>query len=145
MHLPTKVEFSRRNHDPGGTADIELLDAAIAHPYRKLAFRCRHYKGSAATVQKIDALAGRAVTQARDVFDLGILIRGGHLDAAVADNSIQEAPVQRAIDSLLNLHWEDFDGQVLEYLDDDSRDEFGDRNGWVALQNLVFESLQGHA
>jgi hypothetical protein len=79
------------------------------------------------------------------VFDLGILIRGGHLAAAVADGTLHGAPVQQAIDSLLGLHWEDYDGHVVEYLDDDSREEFGDRNGWVTLQNLVFESLQDHA
>lgn len=145
VRLPTKVEFSRRGDDPGDIAGIELLDAAIAHPYRKLAFRCRHYKGGTATVQKIHALAGRAVTQARDVFDLGILIRGGHLDTAATDGALASAPVQQAIDSLLGLHWEDYDGQVVEYLSDDSREEFGDRDGWVTLQNLVFEALQNHA
>ena len=145
IHLPTKVEFSRRNDDPGDAADVELLDSAIAHPYRKLAFRCRHYKGSAATVQKIHALAGRAVTQARDVFDLGILIRGGHLDTAAAEDALQDAPLRRAIDCLLELHWDDFNGQVVEYLDDESRAEFAHRESWVQLQNLVFESLQNHA
>lgn len=145
VHLPTKVEFSRRADDPGDAADIELLDAAIAHSYRKLAFRCRHYTGSAAAVQKICALAGRTVTQARDVFDLGILIRGGHLGTAVADDGLRDAPVQQAIDRLLALSWAEYDGQVVEYLDDDSREEFGGRDSWVTLQNLVFESLQNHA
>jgi predicted nucleotidyltransferase component of viral defense system len=144
VRLPTKVEFSRRADDPGDAAATELLDSAIAHPYRKLAFPCRHYTGSAAALQKIHALAGRTVTQARDVFDLGILIRGGHLAAAVTDGMLHGAPVQQAIDSLLGLHWEDYDGQVVEYLDNDSREEFGDRDGWVTLQNLVFETLQDH-
>ena len=145
VRLPTKVEFSRRADDPGDSAASELVDAAIALPYRKLAFRCRHYKGSHAVVQKIHALAGRAVTQARDVFDLGILIRGGHLDTAVRNGALKGAPVQQAIACLLELHWNDYDGQVVEYLDDDSRDEYGDRDGWKALQDLVFESLQYHA
>ena len=96
-------------------------------------------------MQKIHALAGRAVTQARDVFDLGILIRGGHFGAAVAGDVLKAAPLQRAIDNLLGLHWEDFEGQVVEYLDDASRAEFARRDDWVTLQNLVFESLQEHA
>jgi predicted nucleotidyltransferase component of viral defense system len=145
VRLPTRVEFSRRSDDPGDNAISELLDAAIARPYRKLAYRCRHYKGGAALVQKIRALAGRAVTQARDVFDLGILIRGGHFDAAVKEGALKGAPVQRAIDCLLALHWPDYDGQVVEYLDADSRKEFANRKAWVALQNGVFEALQAHA
>ena len=145
VRLPTKVEFSRRADDPGEAAESELIDAAIARPYRKLAFRCRHYKGSAAVVQKINALADRAVTQARDVFDLGILIRGGHLGTAIAEGALEKAPVPKAIDCLMGLGWEDYDGQVVEYLDDDSREEFGNRAGWMSLQNLVFESLEGHA
>ena len=145
VRLPTKVEFSRRADDPGDAAPSELIDAAIARPYRRLAFRCRHYKGSAALVQKIQALANRAVTQARDVFDLGILIRGGHLGTAIAEGALEKAPVQQAIDCLMGLGWEDYDGQVVEYLDDDSRGEFGDRDGWTSLQNFVFESLKGHA
>jgi len=145
VRLPTKVEFSRRADDPRDAAAIELIDAEIARPYRKLAFRCRHYTGGAAAVQKIYALAGRAVTQARDVFDLGILIRGGHLGTAVAEGALENAPVQQAIDCLMGLGWDDYDGQVVEYLDDDSREEFGDRDGWTSLQNFVFESLQGHA
>ena len=145
VRLPTQVEFSRRADDPGDAAATELLDAAIALPYRKLAFRCRHYRGSAAIVQKIHALAGRAVTQARDVFDLGILIRGGHLDAADSAGLLKEAPVAEAIACLLELRWHDYEGQVVEFLDADGREEYSSRDGWVALQNLVFESLQDHA
>ncbi len=145
VRLPTRVEFSRRADDPGDAADIELLDAAIAKPYRKLAFRCRHYSGSAATVQKVHALAGRAVTQARDVFDLGILLRGGYLRTAVAAGALKGAPVRAAIDCLMGLGWEDYDGQVVQYLDDDSRKEFGHREGWMTLQNSVFEALQDRA
>jgi hypothetical protein len=145
VRLPTEVEFSRRTDDPGDAAASELIDDAIALPYRKLAFLCRHYRGSAAVTQKIQALAGRAVTQARDVFDLGILIRGGHLDAAAAEGVLRDAPVKQAIACLMELHWNDYDGQVVEYLDADSRTEYGKRDGWVALQNLVYESLQNHA
>ena len=58
VRLPTKVEFSRRSDDPGDAANTELVDTNIALPYRKLAFRCRHYNGSAATCAK-NTCAGR--------------------------------------------------------------------------------------
>ena len=63
----------------GGADDapMEFIDPEIARQYRKLSYRCRHYAGEVAVVQKVKALAGRTVTQARDVFDLAILFTGG--------------------------------------------------------------------
>ena len=145
VRLPTKVEFSRRNDDPGNEVITEFVDTGIARHYQKLAFQCRHYSGSATVVQKIEALAGRAVTQARDVFDLGILIRGGHFAEAVKQDLLSRAPVSDAIECLAALRWDEYEGQVLEFLDAGSRDEFGTREAWESLQSSVFESLHRHA
>lgn len=145
QRLPTKVEFSRRIDDPGEGAVTEYLDANIARMYRKLAYRCRHYSGSAAVVQKIAALAGRTVTQARDVFDLGILIQGGHLALAAEQGALAGAALSDAIERLTALSWQDYEGQVVEFLDADSRDEFGTHPAWDSLQSNVFESLHAHA
>ncbi|MFQ6004856.1 MAG: nucleotidyl transferase AbiEii/AbiGii toxin family protein [Woeseia sp.] len=145
QRLPTKVEFSRRIDDPGEDAVTEYLDADIARMYRKLAYRCRHYSGSAAVVKKIAALAGRKVTQARDVFDLGILIQGGQLAVAAEQGALARAAVSDATEYLMALSWEDYEGQVVEFLDADSRDEFGNRPAWESLQSNVFESLHTHA
>lgn len=140
QRLPTKIEFSRRNRDPADDAVHEYLDADIARGYRKLAYRCRHYSGAVAVVQKIEALAGRAVTQARDVFDLGILIQGGHFTVAA-----KQGVLAKAIDSLMTLAWADYEGQVLEFLDADRRKEYGTREAWESLQLRVLETLQAHA
>jgi hypothetical protein len=43
-----------------------------------LAVVIRYYTGGAAVIRIVQALAGRPVTQARDVFDIAFLIRGGH-------------------------------------------------------------------
>jgi hypothetical protein len=145
QRLPTKVEFSRRAGDPGDEALIESIDAEIALRYRKLAYRCRHYSGSAALAQKIEALAGRALTQARDVFDLAILIQGGHLAVAACQGALALAPIRDAIERLTSLSWEDYEGQVVEFLDLASRNEFGTQADWNALQMSVFEALQKHA
>ncbi len=145
QRLPTKVEFSRRSGDPGERAVLDYVDAGIARSYRKLAFPCRHYSGDAAIVQKIAALAGRAVTQARDVFDLGILIRSGHLEAAARNGLLDPIALSAALESLTALDWEDYEGQVVEFLGSESRDEFGSRTAWNALQSGVFEALYSHA
>jgi hypothetical protein len=143
--LPTKIEFSRRLNDPGADAIAEYVDGEIALGYRKLAYRCRHYSGAAALVQKVEALAGRTVTQARDVFDLGILIQGGHLPVATKESPLPGIPLAKAIDSLKSLDWLDYEGQVVEFLDPDRRAEYGTREAWESLQRRVFEGLQAHA
>lgn len=145
QRLPTKVEFSRRAEDPGASAAIESLDTEIARQYRKLAYRCRHYSGAAAVVQKIEALAGRATTQARDVFDLSILMQGGHFEDAARGGALKDAPVAAAAECLAGLAWDDYAGQVVEFLDADSRASFGSRSAWDEMQARVFEALQDHA
>lgn len=145
QRLPTKVEFSRRTEDPNAAAPLETIDTEIARRYRKLAYRCRHYSGNLAVVQKIEALAGRALTQTRDVFDLGILLRGGYLDAAAREGALARTPVSQAMECLLALGWEDYEGQVVEFLDPDSRAEFGNQAAWHELQTSVFEALESHA
>jgi hypothetical protein len=143
--LPTKVEFSRRQRDGNDHFVTEFIDAEVAREYRKLAFSCQHYAGHTAVVQKVKALAGRAVTQARDVFDLGILIRGGHAPSAPFKELMPERILAQAVDCLLGLSWDDYRGQVVEFLDESSRGEYGDKQSWELLQTSVLEMLEANA
>ena len=143
--LPTKVEFSRRNDSAAGESETALVDAEIALPYRKLPYRCPHYTGAAAVVQKLRALAGRPVPQARDVFDLGILIRGGYGPPAPWSKLLSNNEYSTALDCLMSLGWEDYEGQVVEFLDIDSREEFGNKPTWESLQNQVLTELEASA
>ncbi len=145
QRLPTRVEFSRRADDPGDAAPRDPVDPEVARPYRRLPYRCRHYDGSSAVVQKIEALAGRTVTQARDVFDLSLLIQGGYFADAAAHGAIGDAPLQDAIENLGTLTWDDYHGQVVEFLATETRADFGTRDAWDALQTSVFDALQVHA
>jgi len=143
--LPTKVEFSRRKESGDGESESALVDTEIARGYRKLAYRCPHYTGDAAIAQKFRALAGRPVTQARDVFDLAILFRGGFGITAPWSQLLGEDQHTKAVDSLLSLTWQDFEGQVVEFLDTESRDEYGNKSAWDSLQYLVLSQLDADA
>jgi predicted nucleotidyltransferase component of viral defense system len=143
--LPTKVEFSRRNESGDGESESALVDTEIARSYRRLSFRCPHYTGGAAIVQKVRALAGRPVTQARDVFDLAILFRGGHRPLAAWSQLLTEEEHAKAIDCLMGLTWREYEGQVVEFLEAGSREEYGNKNAWNALQNMVLSWLEGDA
>jgi len=143
--LPTKVEFSRRNDSQDGESEVAQIDAEIARRYRKLAYRCPHYTGAAAVVQKLRALAGRPVTQARDVFDLAILIQGGHCPSQPKSKLLSNKEYAEALDCLMSLGWEDYEGHVVEFLDEGSREEFGDKSAWERLQNQVLNELEANA
>jgi hypothetical protein len=139
--LPGKVEFSRRVAEPASARTLEAIDGEIARQYNRLGFKCQHYHGQAAVVQKILALAGRAVTQARDVFDLDILHRAGH----TADLQLREkiSPEQRAaaLQNLDALTFDDYAGQVVEFLEDEYRKEYGSRQAWQAMAGEVRKLL----
>jgi predicted nucleotidyltransferase component of viral defense system len=132
--LPSKVEFSRRTSatDDAGTESAQV-DSEIARRYQRLAFRCQHYGGRAAVVQKVLALAGRTVPQARDVFDLDILQRGGHTQGVRLHSTLGQAKCAAAIEKLGSLSFDDFVGQVLEFLDEEQRRELDSPVAWQTM------------
>lgn len=140
LRLPTKVEFSRRQ-SPGEQPVKSLINPEIARQYHKLAYHCQHYPGEVAVLQKIYALAGRSETQARDVFDLGILHAGGHANSIKASKTLTKDIRQRAINALLSLTFEVFNGQVVEFLDAENRAIYGSAPAWEQLQETILELL----
>lgn len=137
LRLPTKIEFSRREvkHD----SKLELVNPEIARKYSKLSFACKHYTGKAATKQKITALINRSETQARDVFDLGILFTAGFLSSSEIAASFSKTELKKAQVNLLSLDFSDFRGQVLEFLDDE--DNNYKKQDWETLQERVWRIL----
>lgn len=139
IRLPTKIEFSRR---PRGTeAIIERIPPALARRYGRLAFRCQHYAGPVVIDQKIRALAGRVATQARDVFDLYTLILGGHAVSLDLRQEVSSKILQQAQERLLSLQFVDYVGQVVEFLEESVKAEFGTQQSWDAMQTAVLELL----
>jgi predicted nucleotidyltransferase component of viral defense system len=136
--LPSKVEFSRRPNvgrtdDRDHAVTLDTVDSELARRYKRIAFRCRHYSGEAAVNQKIRALAGRAVTQARDVFDLEVLDRGGFAHAGRIRREIPTEILRSASVNLDALSFDDFNGQVVEYLVDEHQAEFATRKAWASM------------
>jgi predicted nucleotidyltransferase component of viral defense system len=69
----TKIEFSNRNGEQ--RFRLEAVPQEIVRPYAMRPPSVQHYELAPATEQKVKALAGRPETQARDVFDLDLLLR----------------------------------------------------------------------
>jgi len=140
--LPSKVEFSRRAPAAIAGREAAQVDSEIARRYQRLAFRCQHYDGTAAVVQKVLALAGRPVTQARDVFDLDVLRRGGYTQKLELRALVGAAQCEAATTNARALGFDDFAGQVLEFLDEEQRRELDDAGAWQEMVDHV-ESLLG--
>ena len=138
---PTKVEFSRRQQ-PGSARSILIGDTspAIGRTYRRLAFRCQHYSGKAAALQKLSALAQRPEPQVRDAFDLHVLWLGGHWDDEVLSLLPGNAR-KTAVDVLLAFTYAEYVNHVVDYLEPDARDDYAGVERWDDICATLLELL----
>lgn len=114
--------------------NFERINPEIAQRHNRLSFLCQHYSGSSAIIQKIEALSGRSQTQSRDVFDIFILILGGYAKDLNL-NKLDKKLITKSREAVLSLNYNDFQGQVLEYLDEDDRKLY--IKNWNEIQEKV--------
>jgi len=134
--IPTKIEFSRRRLDQG--AEIAPVDPAVLRRYRLYPVLVQHYGLTPAFAQKVAALAGRSETQARDVFDLKLL-----LDQGAAPGAGLGKLLPAAIEKAMSVGYDQFAGQVLAYLEPEYQDQYRARRIWESLQDEVVQRLEG--
>jgi len=133
----TKIEFSHRNADRRHV--LEPVASRIVAAYALRAPTMQHYTADAATEQKIKALAGRSETQARDVFDLEMLLRRQPLQAETIDSQI----LQNAAERGLALPFGAFRDQVLPFLDPEVIELYDSPATWEQMQLFVADTLLG--
>lgn len=135
--IHSKIEFSRRNLDQG-TA-FESVDTSLVHGYGLYPIYSTHYDKDTAFRQKVNALIHRTETQARDIFDLDLLLSAGANPSTPpgADN----AALQTAQDNALSVSYADFTGQVLAYLLPEVRTNY-DENIWNRTVEKVVDHLE---
>ena len=133
--LRTKIEFSRRNGDERHL--LEAVPARIVDPYAMRSPTVRHYDAEAAIGQKVDALALRSETQARDVFDLDLLLRPRPALAAAFPAARRRSAAERASE----LSFADFAAQVRPFLDPEVAELYADANAWEQMRGFVVARL----
>lgn len=149
LEAPTKIEVSYRGDTPYdwsrvGTYRARQWDRYIGSAAAMPTFG--QYDRTAATWQKITALSGRPATQARDVFDLGLLLNCtldathggvdfGRLRASLPDEVLNEA-MARAV-TLSNAI---FSSQVGEYLPAEIAAAHAGQ--WEALRDSVVAEIR---
>jgi predicted nucleotidyltransferase component of viral defense system len=137
--FPTKIEFSRRALDEG--VAHEAVDPELIRRYRLYPVLVQHYTVGAALAQKIAALALRSQTQARDIFDLKLLLDMGADHSPLPDALTSN--LHRAIDNAMSIGYDEFAGQVLAYLEPEYQDHYRARRVWEELQAQVVNTLEG--
>lgn len=136
--VPTRIEFSRRPVDRDVV--LEPVDPEIIHRYRLYPVLVQHYTAPAAFAQKVAALALRSETQARDIFDLKLLLDAGANVVPASRDTLARLP--RAIDNAMTSGYEAFAGQVLAYLEPEYQEHYRPRVVWEQLQQQVVDALE---
>ncbi len=139
LPIRTKVEFSRRD-DIEGTA-FEATEREVLRPYGLTPVLATHYTTPYAIRQKIHALAARIEPQARDVFDLSLLLaRSDAADFAL------DAPAKKwledAIENAMSISFDEYASKVVAYLEPSHAELYADRSAWDAMQEDVVVRLE---
>ena len=136
--LNTKVEFSRRgvSHDYA----FEAIDPLLVGTYSLTPFLANHYTSQAAYRQKLEALITRSVTQARDVFDLFLLLSTG-VDLRLENFDLNER-LGEAASNAMSITFDVFKGQVLSYLHPDYQKNYDSHDVWDGMVLKVVGAIE---
>ncbi len=134
----TKIEVSFRERNKADQVAVDAASETVVERYlrpgEKLAVP--HYERNSAVRQKVIALADRATVQARDVFDLHVLVPREGDDKLISflASSIETGKLRTAYDRALEITYSEYQGQVMEFLADDVRERYGSREVWDGLR-----------
>ncbi len=143
LSVPTRIELSAREEllDYLGESRDDFVAAEVVQPHQVIAPLVRHYPAAPAIVQKIRSLAERQQVQSRDVFDLELLFRKN--PASLVAGRIDETKVRQAIDRATDITFEDYQTQVVAFLEEAYVEQYDDPRQWEHIQISVIEGLQG--
>jgi hypothetical protein len=132
----TKIELSGRNGDD--RFRLDPLPNEVVEPYALRPPTVQHYVDDAPTEQKVRALALRSETQARDVFDLHMLLRRRSLLSGALDREV----LTTAAGLALQLPFAAFRDQVLPFLEPGVVELYESESSWEQMQTFVAEKLE---
>ena len=128
----TKIEFSKRHDFNKEDTNFTKIDSLLIQKYKTIPIIINHYNIKAMFNQKINALINRTETQARDVFDLQLLIDAG---ASLKDLDLslkKQLPI--AIENLTNISFANFKSQVVSYLMFEYQNYYNTEQTWQKIQ-----------
>lgn len=136
--LNTKTEFSRR----GITREhaFEAVDPQLIDTYSLTPILANHYTSHAAYKQKVEALISRPVPQARDVFDLFLLLSTG-VNSELDDFKLHSR-LGEAVTNALSVTFDTFKGQVFSYLHPEYQSVYDSRDVWDDMVLRVVGAIE---
>jgi predicted nucleotidyltransferase component of viral defense system len=137
--LRTKIEFSRR--DAIRNATFEAVGREVLQPYGLTQVLAAHYGLPAAIEQKVSALAGRKEPQARDVFDLNLLLARPEAQAVTLTRTASTR-LGGAIENAMSISFDEYRSQVVAFLDPEQAAPYHDREAWEVMQDAVVSRLE---
>jgi hypothetical protein len=99
-----------------------------------------HYPAPTVWRQKIGAILSRTAPQARDVFDLHVLLETGLIFGAGLAQGGPEAVKVR--DHILAVDFGQFKSQVISYLEPDIQSQYDSQRTWDMMRWRIIESLE---
>jgi len=140
--VPTKIEFSRRGLEMGSV--FEPVSPEIVRLYELPPLMANHYPAPIVWRQKIGAVLSRTTSQARDIFDLYLLLEAG-LKSTAALTRDKKLDVVQIKETVLAVDFGQFKSQVVSYLEPDLQPQYDSEETWDAMRWRVIEALgEGH-
>jgi len=138
--VPTKIEFSRRGLEAGSV--FEAVSPEIVRLYELPALMANHYPAPVVWRQKIDAILSRATPQARDIFDLYLLLGAG-LKSAAGPAGDKKPDIAQIKENVLAVEFGQFKSQVVSFLEHDLQPHYDAEETWDAMRWRVIEAIEG--
>lgn len=139
-NLPTKIEFSLRGMDHPITTGPVVPEVLAA--YRMPSLILPHYTADAAVLQKIRALAGRALPQARDIFDLHLLSTQPEVSELDLKSAISRAQLETALANTYSVDYEQYRDTVVSFLSPQSQERYGSRGMWDDIRLVTITLIE---
>ena len=139
LPVPTKLEFSRRGLEPGSV--FEPVCPEIIRQYELPPLMANHYPAPTVWRQKIGAILSRTAPQARDVFDLHVLLETGVISAATLAQD-EKPDVAQIKDNILAVDFGQFKSQVISYLEPDLQPQYDSEETWDEMRWRIIEALE---
>jgi len=132
INLFTKIEFSRRGIT--GEAIVQTPLDYILRAYKIAPVLVSHYDIHPAVIQKIKSLAGRAVIQARDIFDLYLLNSQFVPGEARKVMPVEKGVFSKAYEHVFQVKFEVFRDTIVAYLAPEDRMAYDNPSAWEQIQ-----------
>jgi predicted nucleotidyltransferase component of viral defense system len=135
--LPTKIEFSRQGLEKH--IKFEPISPEVIRFFELSPILINHYPAEITCQQKLKALISRKAVQARDIFDLYLLL-ASRVERVDLPEEVR-ANFDKAKERILLMDFRIFKSQVISYLEPEDQPRFESEKVWDNIRLHVIEIM----